>query len=73
MSWADRSLPPERDDDPPPTPTAPIEQLLAERRSLIAQVRRGVHSQRQRRIIKRIAAITTAILATRGPDHDDQR
>ncbi|MBB5046764.1 hypothetical protein HNR60_001512 [Rhodopseudomonas rhenobacensis] len=66
MPWADRSLPPERDDDPPAELPAPIEALAAERGALMKQVRRGVQSERQRRILKRIAAITLAILATAG-------
>jgi hypothetical protein len=68
MSWVHRSLPPERDDDPPPEIPA-REALEAERADLIKLVRRGVQSERQRRILKRIAAITLAILtASKGTE-----
>ncbi|MFT4275559.1 MAG: hypothetical protein QM576_04290 [Rhodopseudomonas sp.] len=66
MPWADRSLPPERDDDPPPTTPAPLDALEAERRALIAQVRRGVNSKRQRQLVHQIAALTLAILKGTG-------
>ncbi|PZA12443.1 hypothetical protein DNX69_10725 [Rhodopseudomonas palustris] len=66
MPWADRSLPPERDDDPPPDLPTPLDALEAERRDLISQVRRGVHSKRQRQILKRVAALTLSILAGKG-------
>lgn len=66
MPWADRSLPPERDDDPPPTTPAPLDALETERRALIAQVRRGVNSKRQRLLVHQIAALTLAILKGTG-------
>ena len=64
MSWIERSLPRERDEDPP-EPSGPS-QLEAERAALLAQVRRGIRSQRQERILRRIAEITHQLLAERG-------
>ncbi|WP_156332470.1 hypothetical protein [Rhodopseudomonas sp. AAP120] len=66
MPWADRSLPPERDDDPPQQMPAPLDAREAERLALIAQVRRGVHSKRQRQLVQQIAALTLAILKGTG-------
>lgn len=63
MPWIDRSLPPERDDDPPQEMPAPLDALEAERRALINKIRRGVHSGRQKRLVQRIAVLTLAILA----------
>lgn len=66
MPWADRSLPPERDDDPPPQLPAPLDALAAERLALISKVRRGVRSKRQRQLVQQIAALTLSILAGKG-------
>lgn len=71
MPWADRSQPSERDDDPPPTTPAPLDALQAERLALISQVRRGVHSKRQRQLVQRISALTLAILAGNTGRDDD--
>jgi len=62
MSFASRSLPPEAE-DPPPTA---LESLAAERASLLGRVRRGIRSRHQERILRRIAEITRAMLATGG-------
>jgi hypothetical protein len=64
MSWVARSQPPERDDDPPvAVPESTIDDVEAERAGLIAQVRRGARSERQRQILKRLAALTRQALA----------
>ncbi len=62
MSWITHSLPREPDDDPPPEPSR-LWQLEAERAALLAQVRRGIRSQRQERILRRIGEITRQLLA----------
>lgn len=64
MSWISRSLPPEAD-DPPPAPPTEMERLAAERDRLRLQVRRGVRSRHQERILRRIAEITRRILVGR--------
>ncbi len=65
MNFITRSQPPEADDPPPVAPTE-IEALAAERAMLQRQVRRGIRSQRQERILRRIAEITRHILAHPG-------
>ncbi len=61
MNWITRSLPPEAE-DPPPEPPGEIARLEAERVQLSAEVRRGIRSRRQERILRRIAEITREIL-----------
>jgi hypothetical protein len=61
MTWITRSLPREAE-DPPPEPPGEIARLEAERAQLSAEVRRGIRSRRQERILRRIAEITKAIL-----------
>lgn len=52
MSFVSRSLPPEAEDPPP-----------SELEQLVARVRRGIRSQHQQRILRRIAEITRVVLA----------
>lgn len=59
-TFAARSVPPERDVDPPPAPE--IERLAQERAALLRQARRGVRAERQVRISRRIAKITRTLL-----------
>lgn len=65
MSFVSRSLPPEADDPPLEQPTA-LQDLAAERDRLRSLVRRGIRSHHQERILRRIAEITRAMLATGG-------
>lgn len=66
MSWVVRSEPPERDDEPAAASPTPAETLEAERAALTAMIRRGVRSERQTRLLKRIAVLTRAILTGDG-------
>jgi hypothetical protein len=61
MSWISHSVPREAE-DPPPEPPSEIARLEVERAALQASVRRGIRSQRQERILRRIAEITREIL-----------
>jgi hypothetical protein len=64
MTWVARSLPSERDDDPPAAaPDPAIASVEAARAGLIRKVRRGVRSQRQLQILKSLAALTRQALA----------
>ena len=64
MTFISRCVPPEADDPPPAAPTE-IASLAAERATLQGQVRCGIRSQRQERILRRIAEITRQMLTER--------
>ncbi|MBB4302326.1 hypothetical protein GGD81_001353 [Rhodobium orientis] len=61
VGFIHRSQPPEPEGDPPPAPSK-RERLERERAALLAKVRRGVCTERQVRILRRINAITETLL-----------